>query len=71
MSIICLRPLAAQQVINQCRNIADLHLTVTIHITTRKLKLLAEVAWIALAAVDVSVGSIRGIGILGHAHATD
>ena len=58
-----------QQIIDQCRHVADVYIAVTVHVATQAGILRGEVARVARAAVDVGIGYIHMVGIVGGAPA--
>ena len=56
-----------QQIIDQCRHVADVYIAVTVHVATQAGILRGEVARVAGAAIDVGVFGISVAGIVGRA----
>ena len=61
------RSIAAKQIVDQGCHVADVHVVVAVHVTTQASVLGGEVARVAGAAVDVGVGLVHMVGIIGRA----
>ena len=56
-----------EQVVDQSGHVADVHVAVAVHVAAQASILRGEVARVARAAVDVGIGLVNMVGIVGRA----